>query len=72
MSRSEIKTIAKSRFKDHWGLLLLVLALGEVAILIAFVIGFGIGELIVAGPLVVGTYYVYIIRHSSGNSAKSF
>jgi len=59
MSRTEIKTIAKARFKDHWGDLLLVLALQCTAICLAIVLGFGVGELIVLGPLCVGVYYVY-------------
>ena len=59
MSRKELKDIAKVRFKDNWGDLLLVLVLAEVAIILAIVLGFGLAELIVEGPLVVGIYYVY-------------
>ena len=59
MSRKELKDIAKVRFKDNWGDLLLVLVLAEVAIILAIVLGFGFAELIVEGPLVVGIYYVY-------------
>ena len=59
MSRKELKDIAKVRFKDNWGDLLLILVLAEVAIILAIVLGFGLAELIVEGPLVVGIYYVY-------------
>lgn len=58
MSRREIKTLAKVEFKEHWGLLLMVLILSSIAEGIASIIGFGIGALVVSGPLLVGTYYV--------------
>jgi len=60
MSRTEIKLRAKAEFKDHWGALLLILALNYVALCFAFLLGFGIGLFVVAGPLMVGIYYVYL------------
>lgn len=60
MSRTEIKLRAKTEFKDHWGVLLLILALNSVASCFAVVLGFGIGFFIVDGPLAVGVYYVYL------------
>ena len=59
MSIGEIKTNAKDKFKEHWSVLLLVLALTLVAEGLATVIGFGLGGIIVNGPLLVGIYYVY-------------
>ena len=60
MGRAEIKSLAKKKFKQEWSKLLLVLALTIPAEGIATVLGFGVGGIIVFGPLTIGIYYVFM------------
>lgn len=69
MSRREIKTLAKQRFKEQWGTLLLVLLLTIPAEGIALFLGFGVGSVIVCGPLIFGLYSAFL-KAAHGEKAE--
>ena len=58
MDRIEIKTLAKAKFRPHWGTLLLIMFLMIPAAGIAFFLGFGVGDILIFGPLSFGFFYV--------------
>ena len=58
MDRIEIKSLAKAKFRPHWGTILLILFLTIPATGIALILGFGVGELLIFGPLSFGLFYV--------------
>lgn len=58
MGRAEIKRYAKSVFKEQWSTILLILVLTIPAYGIAMLFGFGVGKMVVAGPITFGLYYV--------------
>ncbi len=59
MDRKEIKAEARQLIKNNWGSLLLALALQSVILAVIASNSFGIGGLIVAGPLMFSVFYIY-------------
>lgn len=58
MSIGQAKKYGHQNFKEHWGTSLLVILLAIAAIIVATIFGLGIGGIIIAGPAVVGCWYV--------------
>lgn len=59
MNRAVIKQMGKDNLRKQWGELLLALVLVGVAGGIVSLLSFGLGGLVVAGPLSFGTLYLY-------------
>ena len=59
MDRKTIKQLGKENRKKQWGELLLAPILAAVGITVASIISFGLGSLVVTGPLQFGLLYIY-------------
>ena len=60
LDRKEIKQLAKNRLHNNWELAILSVVLVLMCSLIASVLTFGIGSVIVAGPLGLGLFTIYL------------
>lgn len=54
MMRSEMKTLAKKRLKGKWVTAIAVMVIGSLIVWFTSVVTFGLGALVVAGPLALG------------------